>query len=226
MSKILIKYASRGRRDLFLSRMKNIQDTISKSATYLILVSIDEDDSSMKNLPDFSNTYICVGKSNNKIEAINANMNVVPNWDLLINFSDDMEFVVNDWDLEIQKHYTPDCFIHFNDGYVGDKLPTMSIMDKVYYNRFGYIYHPSYKTESCDAEAMYVAMMLGKHKYINTVLFKHKHPCNTGGGTDETYKRNGVFAKDDHKNYFERMKNYFDIPTEQRTCLPFEKHIK
>lgn len=228
--RILIKYATRGRREMFLERMKNIQSTISKCRDYLIVVSIDEDDLTMKDLPDFEKTYVCVGKSQNKIEAINANMDMHANWDLLINFSDDMIFTVNGWDIVLenltkQQWSDTDFFAHLNDGYVGEKLPTMSIMGKDYYNRFGYIYHPSYKTESCDAEAMYVAMMLGKHKYFPEILFKHEHPCNNGGKTDPTYQRNGAFATADHKNYFERMKNYFDVCPEKRTCVPFQEHL-
>lgn len=229
--KFLIKYASRGRRELFLQRMKNIQETISANRECVILVSIDEDDETMRDLPAFENTYICVGKSQNKIEAINANMNVVSNWDVLINFSDDMVFVENDWDVTMENLFNEcwkhgDFFAHFNDGFVGNKLPTMSILDKKYYDRFGYIYHPSYRTESCDAEAMWVAQMLGRHVYFQNILFKHEHPCNTGLKSDATYERNGVYAKADHKNYFERMKNYFDVPQEQRTCVPFEDELK
>lgn len=230
INKILIKYASRGRRKMFLQRMKNIQETISKNRDYIIIVSIDKDDETMLDLPELENTYICVGKSTNKVEAINANMDLT-SWDLLINFSDDMIFVENDWDLIIEKLVknkfpNGDFFAHFNDGYLGNKLSTMSIMDKVYYNRFNYIYHPSYKTESCDAEAMFVAMMLGRYAYFDTILFNHIHPSNTGNSSDETYNRNGNYALEDHKNYFNRMRNYFDIPITERLCIPFSDELK
>lgn len=227
--KILIKYASRGRREMFLQRMGNIQKTISKSANYIIIVSIDEDDETMKDLPALDHTYICVGKSKNKIEAINANMDLVNDWDILINFSDDMVFVVDNWDQQMEEiiktaWQDTDFFAHFNDGYVGNKLPTMSIIGRQYYERDKYIYHPSYKTESCDAEAMYVAMMRGRHEYFPVILFRHEHPCNNGGITDDTYQRNGINARSDHQNYFNRMKIYFGIT--ERLCVPFQKELE
>ncbi len=229
--KFLIKYATRGRREKFLKCMENIQKTISKTANYTIIVSIDEDDETMKDLPYFPYTYVCVGKSKNKVQAINSNMDIINDWDILINFSDDMVFVERDWDVIILflcKSFWKDTdfFAHFNDGYVGNKLPTMSIMGRKYFERDGYIYHPSYKTESCDAEAMFVAMMRGKHRYFEPIIYKHEHPCNNGEQTDATYERNGVYAKSDHQNYYNRMKNYFDVPEQERTCVPFKNELE
>ena len=226
--KFLIKYATRGRPYLFDRGIANIQNTISPNCDYKILVSADSDDATMIDYvgKEIKNTQIIFGNSKNKIEAINADMDkgITGEWDVLVNFSDDMEFIVSGWDKIIENDIISsfgnlDCFLHYNDGYVGDKLPTMSIMGKDYYDRFGYIYHPSYKTESCDAEAMYVAMMLGKHKYFDKILFKHEHPCNNGGVSDATYNLNGRYANADHTNYFERLKKYFYV--ENPVTLPF-----
>lgn len=221
---ILIKYATRGRRDWFIKAIENIYATI-KTTEFKIIVSADLDDPSMNNhdikkfVSTFVNMQIFYGNSKSKIEAINKDMEHSGEWDVLINMSDDFSFIVNDWDEKIIEHitkiwgYSLDFFCHFNDGYVGEALPTMSIMGRTYYERDNYIYHPSYKSFSCDAEAFYVAMMRGRYHYFPEVYFLHQHPSNSPTPKDKTYQVNSKFTVHDTKNYFERLKNYFYEPT-------------
>lgn len=220
---ILIKYATRNRPQWFRRAILNIHQTI-QSTDFQILVSADRDDISMTNpnMVDFINHHervkIVYGDSTNKIEAINRDMDKADPWDLLINMSDDMVFCTPGWDNVIKQRMLDrfpegDCFLHFNDGYAGDALPTMSIMDRIYYKRDHYIYHPTYKSFSCDAEAMYVAMMRGMHAYFPDLLFKHQHPGNTPMANDETYRVNSLHTPHDTQNYFERLRRYFDEPS-------------
>lgn len=224
--RLLIKYATRGRKELFEQAIANIKETVSKYCDYHILVTIDFDDESMQYL---SNDYrISVFRSPNKskIEAINRDMNIASAWDILVNFSDDMFFTVKDWDLKMLADIrsvwdnSTDFFAHFNDGFVGEKLPTMSVMGWDYYKRDNYIYHPSYNSVSCDAEAMYVAMMRGKHHYFPSVYFNHLHPANTRKPTDATYQGNHKFDIPDTNNYFERMRKGFYV--ENPVMIPDE----
>ena len=220
---ILIKFATRGRRDHFKSRIQNIFDTISHNHTICIEVTCDHDDETMRPGHDFNfgdRVNITYGLSQTKIEAINRDMVEITkryNWDILVNMSDDMEFVVQGWDQRIVNDLTAlggsDWFIHYNDGYVFDKLPTMSIMGREYYNRFFYIYPPCYKSFSCDAEAMFVAQMLGRWYYSSDILFKHLHPsnCRTPLRGDETYNRANKHTNDDITTYFGRMKRLFYV---------------
>jgi len=69
-----------------------------------------------------------------------------------------------------------DQFVHFPDGFTADRLATMSIMGREYYNRFKYIYHPDYISLWCDNEAMEVAKMLGCYTYVDKNIFQHLHP--------------------------------------------------
>lgn len=241
MKKILIKYASKGRPELFKETIKNIYDTISVDSNFRIVVTADKSDKTMFHIDIDSFCFaskkleIMYGISRSKIHAINRDMNnrIKPDWDILINMSDDMKFVVQDWDREIRNDmelWFPlgDGFLHYSDGFVGEKLPTMSIMDKKYYDRTNYIYYPGYQSFSCDAEAMYVAMMLGRHKYIgdNKVLFKHRHPANDKNiPNDETYRLSSLATKADEKLYWKRLNNYFDIPENERQCVPFQEFI-
>jgi hypothetical protein len=220
-SKILINYATRGRPNAFKKAIQNIYDTVV-SDNYVILVKVDEDDESMKWLSDadYKNMVISVGNSKSKIEAINKDISLIPEWDILVNMSDDMHFIQNGWDNIVRESMKEGFFLHFPDGFVNERLTTLSIISKEYYDLDGYVYYGGYKSESCDAEAMYVAMMRGMYKYINTLFYKHIHPCNIGSYSDATYERNGVHAKGDHALYFERMKNKFFLTEKDIKFVP------
>lgn len=237
---LLIKYATRGRPQWFRKAIMNIMNTIS-NPEFVVLVSIDRDDESMLThemflfMQSYENIEYVIGGSDSKIEAINRDMNDIADgpslrfrksnfagirdWDILVVMSDDMFFTQLGWDNVIRQrildHFPGgDCFLHFNDGYVKDALATMSIMDRKYYNRDGYIYHPSYKSFSCDAEAFFVAKARGRHRYFPEILATHQHPANAKIPTDDTYHRNSLHTPADTKNYWERLHNDFGMKEE------------
>ena len=222
-AKYLIKYASRGRPEEFKKNISTIFNTIG-NVEYKILCSFDSDDASMNN--DHIKEFIHLrprieyyfGEHISKIDAINRDIDKTTfDWNILINYSDEMNFRRQNWGERMEVLISDiwpdfkDFFAHFNDGYVSDKLPTMSIIDREYYNRDGYIYFPSYKSFSCDAEAMYVAMMRGRYHYFNEVLFTHDHMAYTGQRPDNTYQINSMHEDYDVSIYFDRMKTYFDV---------------
>lgn len=233
---ILIKYATRGRAEWFKKTIQNITNTID-TKDYKILVSSDFNDATMNTseMFDFCEEHekimFVLGASTSKVSAINRDMELSGNWDMLVNMSDDMQFTVDGWDRKMKEKiaqkwiFSTDYFAHFNDGYTKDALPTMSVMGRKYYERFGYIYHPDYKSFSCDAEAMYVAMMLGRYCYFSDVYFLHQHPTNTPISNDETYRINSLHTPHDVKVYWQRLNNYFDVPEAQRLCVPFQEYI-
>jgi len=234
--RFLIKFASRGRPLWFKKAVENILVTI-KTQNFEILVTADLDDHSMNN-PEIKafvdcsrNTFIVYGHSESKIDAINRDMDQAGEWDILVNMSDDMLFVLEGWDRMMERRirdiwgYSFDFFAHFNDGYAKDALATMSIMGRDYYKRDGYIYHPSYKSFSCDAEAYYVAIMRGRHHYFDDELFVHQHPANRPVPNDDTYRRNALATEADTKNYWERLNRYFDESHGPDTPIPFAQHL-
>lgn len=223
--RFLIKYASRSRPVWFIKAIHNITNTIH-TKNYQILVTADIDDSSMNckdiktELAYFPHVKIVYGKSESKVHAINRDMEQAAPWDILINFSDDMHFVVQDWDkIMLERHKqifqdSLDYFAHWSDGYVGKALPTMSIMGRDYYLRDNYIYYPEYKSFSCDSEAMYVAMARKRYAYFSDVLFKHDHPANnTQVLNDELYRVNSKHTPHDVKLYFNRLHKDFGLLT-------------
>jgi hypothetical protein len=207
------------RPDKFKKALHNIV-TMTRT-DFKVLVSCDVSDRTMNNpsMIEYAKTQgatMFFGPSRGKVDAINRDMDKAGEWDILVNFSDDMMFVVKGWDRLLRSQVSAawpdlDWFAHYNDGYLRDKLPTMSIMGRAYFERFNYIYHPAYRSFSCDAEAMCVAMMLGKYRYFNDVLFKHEHPANNRSlRGDQLYAINGRFGPVDTSTYFKRLNNYFD----------------
>lgn len=219
---LLIKFASRGRKQQFYKAMENIYSTI-KTKYFKVIITADGDDEQMNNadvrwvISTYKNATIYYDKQVSKIDAINRNFDRHLEWSWCITMSDDMEFTVNGWDelmlSQIKQEWgdSLDFFAHFSDGFVFDKLPTMNICGRDYYKRFGYIYHPTYGSVSCDAENYFVAQMLGRYKYFKECYFNHIHPANIGVPSDHVYRLNDKFGQRDTDNYFNRMARLFDV---------------
>lgn len=229
--KVLFNYATRSRPTWFFRGLWNIVETM-EDKPFEVLVKYDSDDHVLKNDEMFQYLiknkdryrYLTLveGEVSNKVCAINRDIDKARSkWDLLINFSDDMYFQYNGWyDLmmgEIKSVWPDgkDFFAHFSDGATHEKVCTMSIMDRVYYERDKYIYHPSYASLYCDNEATDVAKIRGRHHYFPHVVFKHMHPANTQISQDALYIRNELYSKIDQANYIERKKTNFGIKIDE-----------
>ena len=224
--KILFKFATRSRPQKFFECIKNIQDNV-ESDNYIVLVSLDTDDKTMEwqkikdRFKEANNGKVIPvwGESRNKIDAINRDIKASWKWDILINTSDDMMFTRKGFDTTIRtdmQNVFPDTdgFLHYNDGNQRDRVATMSIMGRKYYDRFGYIYHPSYESLFCDEEATQVAKLLGKHRYMGDIpIFRHLHPAWGLGEYDEQYQRteSRKVWQADENNYLERKARNFDL---------------
>lgn len=215
--KYLIKFATRSRVNEYRAAKASIFENASPHADFKIITSIDHDQEDLYCHPHvMQGSAVNIGPHTTKVDAINRAVPLA-GWDVLINFSDDMRFTVKNWDVKLWALIASkwgaslDFFAHLNDGFIGYKLPTMSIMGREYYERFFYIYPPCYKSFSCDAEAMFVAMMLGKHHYFEDVLFHHIHPVNTRKKYDALNLYNDKYMKEDTDTFHRRMKENFYI---------------
>lgn len=219
---ILIKLATRSRPNKFVKVLQNVKQMTH--GDYKMIVSADNDDRTMNNpqmlkfIKQYPKVQMFYGDHCCKIEAINRDVEKVNDWTILVNLSDDFQITTRGWDTILKTRVeqkwpgTTDWFAHFSDGYVHEVLPTISIIGREYYQRDGYIYHPSYRSFSCDAEAWFVALARGRHHYFNDQLFKHNHPANNRMlKSDSLYKMNAIYAKDDVSNYFNRLNNDFEL---------------
>ena len=221
MPNLLFKLASRSRQAKLIATIENIL-SLATTDDFLILVSMDIDDSSCTT-PEFKqkiSSYEKVkpvwGISEGKVSAINRDIWIVPEWNVLVNISDDIVFTSKGFDqiiLDDFKEQFPDgCgLLHYPDGFVGERQVTMSIMDKAYYDLTGYIYNPEYISLFCDTEAMQVAKELGKHRYVDKNIFRHNHPAWGAAQMDEQYRHTESFYNTDRDTYFRRMKINFGL---------------
>lgn len=202
---ILFKLTTRSRPDKARKTIKSITDNVV--GPYNLIVTADADDSTMVGFKGA--TY---GTSKSKVDAINRD--VPPDgWDILVNVSDDQVFHQDGFDQIIRAVFAEslDQFIHLPDGYLTTELPTMSIMGRDYYNRFGYIYHPDYFSLWCDNEAMDVAKSLGCYKYVDAHIFTHAHPAWTGERPDAQLEHTQGFYRRDERVYKKRKAMGFPL---------------
>lgn len=220
--KILIKFPTRNRKTKFFNTLKKYQNLANNIDNIIFLISIDEDDVDMNNsesleiLSSFKNCKVVVGKSSSKIHAVNRDVNLIEKWDILILASDDMIPQVNGYDeiiLNKMKEFYPDTdgVLWFNDGFQGNKLNTLCILGKKYYERFNYIYYPEYKSTWCDNEFMSVASILNKQTYFDEVIIKHEHPDWGYGNRDLIHQKNQIDYSFDMNLYNTRKTINFNL---------------
>jgi hypothetical protein len=217
---ILVKYPSRQRPNQFVRALNRaIENQTTGNVHYLL--TLDSDDKSMVDVISAVEGHdfitIDIGTSKSKINACNRGIDAYTGkWDIVVLLSDDMICQYKGWDAklieEMETHYPDtDGVLFHNDGFLGRKLNTMCILGHTYYNRFGYIYQPEYKSFWSDNEFMIVADELGKQTYFEDVLFKHEHPANTGGENDSLYMENNANFVIDKQLFDERKQQGFPI---------------
>ncbi|MFW6130275.1 MAG: hypothetical protein ACOC56_03750 [Atribacterota bacterium] len=215
---IIFKYPTRGRFNLFKKTLSKYKNMLSNDHSYRFIISMDNNDRNMNNdnvksfLENQDNLDFYYNNSRTKVEAVNSNMSLDYDWNILVLVSDDMIPQVNGYDNIIcnsMKKYFPrlDGALHFNDGRVGRKLLTLSIMGKKLYDYFGYIYHPDYISLWCDNEFFKVVTKKKKVKYIDKVIISHEWTKHTG--KDKLHVRNESFYKRDRKVYLMRQRRGF-----------------
>jgi len=223
MSHILVKYPTRSRPELFLKTLEEYIKNASGVHELTFLISYDADDLTMTDeviqkagaLSD--NVFLLKGNSKNKIEACNADINEWPgSWDIVVLISDDMKCQMHAWDNRIVKDmdkFYPDTngCLWYHDGSSQRSISTLSIVGRKYYDRFGYLYHPSYKSFFCDNEYTEVAVRNHAIKFINGTIIKHEHPAwGQGVPMDKLYQHNDKYWAEDMANYNKRKANGFN----------------
>ena len=220
--KILIKFPTRGRKNKFFNVLKKYQTFLYDINNVTFLISIDEDDADMNNsdsleiLSTFKNCKVIVGESNSKIHAVNRDIDKDGDWDIILLASDDMIPQVKGYDQIIinkmlENYPDTDGVLWFNDGYQGNKLNTLCILGKKYYERFNYIYYPEYKSTWCDNEFMLVGNLLKKQKYFPMVIIKHEHPDWGYGKHDIIHHKNHSDLSFDMNLFKDRQSKNFYI---------------
>jgi len=211
--KLLIKFPTRSRPEKFFIRLDEYYFML-RSENFEFIVSCDNDDETMNNdevkgrLDSYPNLRYFFSENASKVSAINNNMEGVE-FDILLLASDDMQPIQAGYDVIIKEKMLEnfpdmDGVLWFNDGFQGEKLNTLSIIGKKYYDRFGYIYNPEYQSLYCDTEFTAASLMNRKVKYFDMELIKHVQYSNVNENPDDLYIRNNKLEKIDYETYQRR----------------------
>lgn len=179
-----------------------------------VIVSVDSDDQRQLEYFDlysnlsFNWTYLSA-ENKGSVQAINRAA-AISQGNILIVVSDDQEPAAS-WATKIMR-YTEgrqDWVLKVQDG-IQPKIITQPILDRVYYQRFGYIYYPGYEHLFCDQEFTDVAHKLGR-VITKRLMFAHKHYSVLRKQPDEQYKRSNLTYEQGKKLYLERKKINFGL---------------
>ena len=225
--RILLKCPTRNRPQKIISTLSAYMKLANHPEQIGVAISCDDDDESMSRnlvheelhriLKRTAWHRIFMSPNTSKIEACNANMNEIDwEWDIVVLVSDDMLPQIQGYDDIIRNHMMPDTdrILWFNDGYQAEKLNTLTIFGRKMYNRFGYLYHPEYKSLFCDTELTDLCKGELKQQttYIPYCIIRHEHP-GTGyaQNMDALYQHNQRFWSQDMYTYIRRKKYIYDI---------------
>jgi hypothetical protein len=218
--KLLIKFPTRNRKNKFFKTLKEYQNLCEDFENTHFLITLDNDDESMNPLEvkeifdTFKNIKVVYGNSDSKIHAVNRDIELSDEWDIILLASDDMTPKVKGYDNIIRnkmKKFYPDTdgILWFNDGHQGNRLNTLCILGKKYYDRFGYIYYPEYKSVWSDNEFMSVGDLLKKQTYFHETIIEHEHPDWGYGSRDVIHQINSKNENHDRTLFMNRKENNF-----------------
>lgn len=189
---ILVKYTTRGRVDRFFDGMESIYNLCSQPDYMRVLITADFDDKTMCNdevkgrISKYKNARIVYGTSTGKINAINRDLNILPDnfkeYDILANFSDDQRFTAFGWDDIIRTHFNSvfpeslDGYMAYLDADTNGALSTLLIAGKKFIDSFGFIYDPIFLSLFADNLVEDCAKHLGKYHYTAQTIYKHLLP--------------------------------------------------
>lgn len=211
---ISIIHPSRGRPKLANATASRWVERAGTAVEYIL--SLDYDDPMLRDYgPTFTVDvpYKSVTSANESaIEAINRAATYAKG-EILVVISDDFSCPEN-WGQKIEEMMImrKDWILKTQDG-IQDWVITLPLMDRAYYERFGYIYHPDYKHAWCDTEMTYVAELLDR-KYTSMLRFTHHH-YSAGGTFDKTYERADKWFEQGRRVFQERVNKNFDLTPDQ-----------
>jgi len=231
--KLTIKYPTRNRPEQFKALMEKYISLASGKHEIRFIVSSDFDDPTMtatdmirwmdcfvlglKRSFPFASVSWFVGKSKNKVEACNANMENVDG-DVLMMIADDMVPFTKDYDDIILTKFSkeiPDGMgaLKFWDGLRNkdDDLMCLQIIGVPLFKRIGHFFHPSYESVFCDDELTAVCKQLGKFVRDERCIIRHEWNRSHFDYVRERSEDRATKNRD-MKRFLERKKNNFDLP--------------
>lgn len=170
--------------------------------------------------------HMAINDNQNAVQAINAAAKI-SSGRIIVCISDDFACPAQ-WDkfLIEQLHSHNDFIVKTDDGYQ-PWIITLPIMDRAYYNRFGYVYYPEYSHMFCDTELSAVADLLDR-KITLPIIFRHNHYSLIGAKEDDVSRKANNTWVAGERLYLNRLQNNFGLnPDEIKGVLRCDfGHIK
>jgi len=211
---ISLIHPSRGRPQKAFTTAKKWIENAGVEVEYIL--SLDYNDPSLEGYSiiglrgDTSGTSTLL-KNNNRsaVDAINKASEYCKG-DILVVMSDDFDCSEN-WAKQIIEatQGKQDWILKTPDG-IQKWIITLPIMDRKYYNRFGYIYFPDYLHMFCDTELSCVADLTGRKIEAN-IQFTHNHYSIGKSPKDEISERADKTWEQGKKLFIQRYKENFGL---------------
>jgi hypothetical protein len=197
---ISIIHPSRGRPKQAYETMQNWLSKADTNPEYIL--SLDKSD----------NSAYMGGVRHDNSSAIDAINNAAKSAreGLFVVISDDFDCHAH-WDtlLLAELEGKSDFLVKTYDG-IQPTLITLPIMDRVYYERFGYVYHPDYVHMFADQDMTAAGMMLGK-VIKSDMIFMHNHYSTKRTRKDAiNIKNDATWAQGEHV-FNKRLQSNFGI---------------
>lgn len=230
-AKILFKLATRGRPSAFFETMDSIYGNLYDTDNMYVLITAGEDDETMNNpevieaVSKYKNAFLLFGENTSKSQATNRDLDIKGrewcDWDIIINTADDQRFIFKGFD-EIVRHEMDraypdmDGFLHFFEPDTGTALAVMYCAGRKYFERFGFIAHPAYKSLFWDNYYMDTAKILGRYTYVATHIFNHLCPAygHYNKPRDAMFDRDQALWGHDEAVFHRHMARNYDLVTE------------
>lgn len=209
--KISLLHPSRNRPgQALLTKNKWLDNATNPVHEYIL--SIDNDDPTADEYKTFFSNVI-QNDNRSLVDAVNHAAKISTG-DLLIVVSDDFDCFPG-WDVALLKELKgkKDFCVKTEDG-VNDWIITLPILDREYYNRFGYIYNPDYKHMFCDTEMTSVGHYLNKIIY-SKLYFPHNHYTTLRTAKDALNARNDATWQQGEELYLLRLAEDFGLSPDE-----------
>jgi hypothetical protein len=221
--KISVIYPTRERPKQFIDTLTKWQFNAQQNYFIEWIISVDASDKYLSEIersfqvsksyfnqqgqPD--NMKFIVSDNKTAIEAINKAAKIAAG-DIFIVISDDFDcFYLWDSALKDVLKGKSDFVLKTDDEYQ-PTLVSLPIMDRIFYERYGYIYFPGYSHMFCDQELTAVAIMTGKYLKSN-LKFPHHHYTTGKTPKDAINVKNDYTWQQGERLFNERLKNNFGI---------------
>lgn len=198
---ISVLIPSRGRPEWFTRMYRTLVETVTYPRQVEVVAYLDEDDPTRSDYPDAAGIHIPAETSVQIVyingprcllsEAWNA---CVPwaNGEIFMHCGDDLTFDTPGWDMEVRQAFdeTPDkiLFAYGNDlGPHGETFGTHGFVHQRWIETVGYFLPPLFSSDWNDVWLNEVAKMIGRHRFLPSVVNEHHHYTFGKAERDQTH---------------------------------------